>query len=92
MTWAATIAIVVGSVLDAVSTRAALRAGAREANPVMRAFGSRWIWARFGFAAAMVAVVWTYPEAAWAGLVAGAAFAALAVWNWRVARRQRGAH
>jgi hypothetical protein len=85
----AVIALVVSTVLDIVSTRAALRAGAVEVGPLMRLFGKRWLPARIAVGAIFALLAWLVPSWAPALLVVAGIWTAAALWNWRNARVMR---
>jgi hypothetical protein len=85
----AVIALAVSTVLDIVSTRAALRAGAVEVGPLMRLFGKRWLPARIAVGAIFALAVWAWPASAGVMLAVAAVWTVAALWNWRNARVMR---
>jgi hypothetical protein len=90
MVWLAIAALVASTVLDIISTRAALAAGAVEVGPLMRLFGRRWLPARIAVGAIFAAVAWAWPDSAGVMFAVAGVWTAAALWNWRNARVMRG--
>ena len=81
----AIVALVAATLADVFSTRAAIEAGAVERNPLLRAAGPAWVWARVVLTALVVVVV-AVTGLWWAGLLVAGAWLAVSAHNWRNAR------